>query len=227
MTTPPRAPDWYPDPSGKPGLMYWDGRQWHADVPAAATSIPLSESAPPVKRATASMTKVWAGVTLVAVVIAALAVVTVVTLAGRNHPAPSSAPATSSAKSTTHPSHSTTVPPPPAAIGGVPGLAPFVREWSGMRESVVIDRTGHGHFHYMMPCASCSMADMPYNTIDFALTSVSNDTATGSITASSDPQLPVGEPVAATLAPQDTIQWAIGGKNVGLFCGSNPGYCGS
>ena len=64
-------------------------------------------------------------------------------------------------KSTTHPSHSTSVSPPPAATGGLPGLPPFVREWDGMRESVVIDRTGHGHFHYMMACASCSMADMP------------------------------------------------------------------
>lgn len=37
MTTPPRAPDWYPDPSGKPGLRYWDGQQWHTDIPAAST----------------------------------------------------------------------------------------------------------------------------------------------------------------------------------------------
>lgn len=36
MTTPPRAPDWYPDPSGKPGHMYWDGRQWHTDIPATS-----------------------------------------------------------------------------------------------------------------------------------------------------------------------------------------------
>ncbi|WP_205781590.1 DUF2510 domain-containing protein, partial [Mycobacterium alsense] len=35
MTNSPGGPDWYPDPTGKPGLMYWDGRQWHADVPAA------------------------------------------------------------------------------------------------------------------------------------------------------------------------------------------------
>jgi len=95
-----------------------------------------------------------------------------------------------------------------------------------MRESIVIDLTGQGHFHYMTACASCSMADMPYSTMDFTLTSVSNGTASGSVTTSSDPQFPVGEPVAATLAPQDTIQWAVGGKNVGLFCGSNPAWCG-
>lgn len=27
MTTPP-PPGWYPDPTGKPGQMYWDGQQW-------------------------------------------------------------------------------------------------------------------------------------------------------------------------------------------------------
>jgi hypothetical protein len=35
MTTPPPAADWYPDPSGKPGLMYWDGQRWHTDIPDA------------------------------------------------------------------------------------------------------------------------------------------------------------------------------------------------
>src|SRR6201995_775791 len=98
MTTPPLAPDWYPDPSGKPGLMYWDGQQWHTDVAAAATSIPLSETAPPVKRTSTSRTKIWAGATLVAVVIAARFAARGVTPPRHNHPAPSSAPATSSAK---------------------------------------------------------------------------------------------------------------------------------
>jgi Protein of unknown function (DUF2510) len=50
MTTPslpPRPPQpvrpagWYPVPSGKPGIMFWDGQRWHADTspaPAAATN---------------------------------------------------------------------------------------------------------------------------------------------------------------------------------------------
>lgn len=170
--------------------------------------------------------KIWAGVTRAAVVIAALVVVKVVTLGRRNHPAPSGTPATSSAKSTTHPSNSATVWTPPVAIGGVPEPASFAREWDGMRQSNSLDRGGHGHFRYMMSCASCSMADMPYNTIDFTLTSVSNGTANGNVTSSSDPRFPVGEPVAGTLAPQDTIQWVIGGKDMGLYCGSNSSRCG-
>lgn len=50
MTNSPGGPDWYPDPTGKPGLMYWDGRQWHADVPAAT---PPAEG-PPVPPAPAA-----------------------------------------------------------------------------------------------------------------------------------------------------------------------------
>lgn len=52
MTTPPRAPDWYPDPSGKPGLKYWDGRQWHTDMRAP--------SAPQRQRRTALVTALGA-----------------------------------------------------------------------------------------------------------------------------------------------------------------------
>jgi serine/threonine protein kinase, bacterial len=33
----PLAPGWYPDPSGKPGTLYWDGRGWRtAEMPVAA-----------------------------------------------------------------------------------------------------------------------------------------------------------------------------------------------
>jgi serine/threonine kinase PknH len=37
MTTP-SEPNWFPDPSGKPGQVYWDGQQWHTDVPATGYS---------------------------------------------------------------------------------------------------------------------------------------------------------------------------------------------
>jgi serine/threonine protein kinase len=197
----------------------------HSRPPVGPSTPPISEPAPSVKPSTSSRTKIWAGVIVAAVVIAAVAVITVA-LINHNNPAPSSAPATSFTAPSSSSSHSTTAPPPPVASANVPGLAPFAREWRGMRESVVIDLTGHGHFHYMMACAACSMAEMPYNTLDFTLTSVSNGTASGSVSSSSDPHFPVGEPVAATLGPQDTIQWAVGGKNAGLFCGPNPAWCG-
>ncbi len=226
MTTGPPAPDWYPDPSGKPGLKYWDGRQWHSDVSSAADAEPAGESPPSVTPAVQSRSTKWAIISLVALLTAGAVLVTVILL-NRNHRGAVSTPAPGS--SSTQPSSSSpqpTVPSTSAASADVAGLAPFAREWRGMRQSVVIDATGHGHFHYMMACASCSMADMPYGTLDFVLISVTNGTASGSVTASSDPENPVGEPVAATLAPQDTIQWAVGGRNVGLFCGSNPTWCG-
>lgn len=121
----------------------------------------------------------------------------------------------------------------PTASADVPGLAPFVGNWSGLRESVVIDNTGHAQFHYMdsNACQSCSMANVPYSTMDFVLTSVSNNVASGSVTASSGTRSSeVGEPVIVTLKPQqsgETIQWTIGGKDEGLFCSSaNASWCG-
>jgi hypothetical protein len=69
MTTPPRDPDWYSDPSGKPGLMYWDGQQWHTEIPATSSPAdrppaqPIS-TAPRARRQTAVITAL-----LVAVVV--------------------------------------------------------------------------------------------------------------------------------------------------------------
>jgi eukaryotic-like serine/threonine-protein kinase len=201
--------------------------------PSAPPPPPPPASTPPASRPASSNTAGWAAALFVAVLVV---VGLIGVLANHNTGTPSSAPQTSTIEPSSDPGQSSTLPPTPkpaatalpspAGSADIAGLAPFAREWKGMRESVVIDATGHGHFHYMMACASCSMADMPYSTMDFTLTSVSGGTARGGITASSDPQHPVGEPVAATLAPQDTIRWSLGGKNVGLFCGSNPAWCG-
>lgn len=113
----------------------------------------------------------------------------------------------------------------PPASGDVPGLAPFVGLWSGMRESVLIDGSGVAHFHYIdaKACQSpCYMADMPYATLDFVLTSASNGVANGSVTASSGTRnQQVGQPVTVSLKPQPTgraIGWTIGGNDEGLFC---------
>jgi TM2 domain-containing membrane protein YozV len=39
MTSSQPAPGWYPDPSGGPSEMYWDGQQWKADGPAATAAV--------------------------------------------------------------------------------------------------------------------------------------------------------------------------------------------
>lgn len=46
MTTQLPPPGWYPDPSGKPGLMYWDGQQWHTNVPVATAPAPYAAPTP-------------------------------------------------------------------------------------------------------------------------------------------------------------------------------------
>jgi hypothetical protein len=183
-----------------------------------------SEFAPPSKPA-ASAATIWAGVTVAAMVIVAAVVVALVVI-NHNGRKPAGAIAHSSTAPASKSLPPTVVSSAPTASALPAGLASFAREWRGMRETIVIDLAGHGRFHYMMACATCSMAEMPYNTMDFTITSVSDGAASGSVTASSDPQHPIGEPVAATLGPQDTIRWTLGGKNVGLFCGSNPAWCG-
>ncbi|WP_082956501.1 NINE protein [Mycobacterium sp. E787] len=46
MTEQPAA-GWYPDPSGGPGQMYWDGRQWRAEATAPAAGVaPYGGGAP-------------------------------------------------------------------------------------------------------------------------------------------------------------------------------------
>jgi hypothetical protein len=181
-----------------------------------------AESGSSSDRPPASSAGIWAGVVVATVAIAATIVTTLV-LVNHNNRKPSSAFGT--AKPTIS-RQSTSVPSSPPLPAAARGLASFAREWRGMRESILIDAAGHGHFHYMMPCATCSMAEMPYSTLDFIMTSVSNGTASGTVTGSSDPRNPIGEPVAATLGPQDTVQWALNGRNVGLFCGSNFAWCG-
>jgi Protein of unknown function (DUF2510) len=87
MTSPERAPDWYPDPSGKPGLMYWDGQQWHTDIPSSSppTDRPPSESVsttPQPQRHTAVIT----ALSVIAVVLFVIIGVTGYLLLKRSHP---------------------------------------------------------------------------------------------------------------------------------------------
>jgi len=86
----------------------------------------------------------------------------------------------------------------------VPGLASFVGEWEGHERNLVIRETGSGHLTYanQMACPSCSEADAPVGTVDFTLTPVSNDVATGRVDASSDAKnAAVGSDVKVQLAP--------------------------
>jgi Protein of unknown function (DUF2510) len=87
MTSAPRAPDWYPDPSGKPGLMYWDGRQWHTDIPATS---PPTDRPPPQSVSTTPQpqlhTAVITALSVAAVVLLGIIGVTGYLLLKRSHP---------------------------------------------------------------------------------------------------------------------------------------------
>ncbi|MCV7089032.1 DUF2510 domain-containing protein [Mycobacterium interjectum] len=121
MTTPPRAPDWYPDPSGKPGLGYWDGRQWHTDVPAASTPQP--------QRRTALITALCAAVTVLLGIIG----VTSYLLLTRSHPSqtpgaqPVPAPAVPPAQGAPPPGQS----PPPAPTSSATPTSEYFATPSG------------------------------------------------------------------------------------------------
>ena len=72
-------------------------------------------------------------------------------------------------------------------------------------------------------------------TVDFMLTRVSGDTATGKITASSNPKSPVGGPVSIKLVGGGQgLELTIAGGDQGFeFCNSNDNdaarhyYCGA
>ncbi|MFI1918111.1 hypothetical protein [Nocardia sp. NPDC020380] len=104
------------------------------------------------------------------------------------------------------------------------GVGAFAGTWDGMREDVVIGTGGSGQFDYtdFHNCSGCSMADAPRSTVNFTLTSVSGNVASGTVTASSDTAAySVGEPVTVTLQSESwgqAIQWSINGEQDGLFC---------
>jgi hypothetical protein len=124
------------------------------------------------------------------------------------------------------------VPTPTAAA--VPGLASFVGTWEGHERDLVILRTGSGHLTYAneMACPNCSEADAPTGSVDFTLTSVSNDVATGRVDASSDEKnAAVGSDVTAKLAagsPSGQVLQVSFGRMFQFFCNkTSVGQCGA
>jgi hypothetical protein len=77
------------------------------------------------------------------------------------------------------------------------------------------------------------MADSPRSTVDFTLTSVSDNVASGSITAATDTEHdPVGAPVVATLmhgVPKgQVLQLTVAGGEYRQYCNdSSEGECGA
>jgi hypothetical protein len=127
--------------------------------------------------------------------------------------------------------------PPPAA--DVPELAPLVGSWHAHEEGLDIQPNGQGRETYVdrstcpdAPMSGCGIT----GTTDFKLTSVSGDTATGAITAASNPKDPIGGPVSIKLVGGGQgLELTIAGGDQGFtFCNNNDDndaahyyYCGA
>jgi hypothetical protein len=126
----------------------------------------------------------------------------------------------------------------PPAAADIPRLAPFVGSWHAHEEGLDIQSNGHVRETYNdrstcpdAPMAGCGIA----GTTDFWLTSVSGDTATGTITAATDSKQPIGGPVTIKLvgAGQGLELTIAGGDHGFPFCNDNDTdaarhyYCGA
>ena len=127
----PLAPGWYPDPSGKPGMLYWDGRGWH--------TAPLPRAGQPVGGTTADTSGGRSGLLLafagIAVAVAVVIVAFVFVWSRGTGPSEPTASPTSSFQEPTFPTvpspspttpraPSTTTPPPQATVAPPPPPPP-------------------------------------------------------------------------------------------------------
>jgi Protein of unknown function (DUF2510) len=209
MTNQPPAADWYPDPTGKSGLMYWDGRQWHKDIPDAP---PPAEELPPqptstTPRAQHQRTLIALLVATVGVLVAGMGVASYLLLQHKHaSQIPTAQPALPSGQTAQPAPPSSAVVPSAAAAPSaeVSGLAPFVGHWAGGHSGgidIYSDGTGRWTYSDTSTCPNAPLAGCGITgTADFRLTSVANGTATGSVTAASNPKNdPLGEPVTIVL----------------------------
>lgn len=94
---------WYPDPSGRPGQMYWDGQRWRTDTPPpAAPSTPWQTDRPTWEKGRGF----WSGLSRKAKIIlaggAGLVVAIVVVMIGTSTSGPSGQPSPGQPASGSH-----------------------------------------------------------------------------------------------------------------------------
>ena len=129
----------------------------------------------------------------------------------------------------------------PAPTTAAPNFTSFAGTWIRHDSSgLAITAAGAGSIGFpdYSACPTCAAATAPTNTITFQLTTVSGDTASGSVTSvtdSSDPMTVANTPVTpgasveVTPVAGDQLQLDIGGSEVSTFCGSQAavGACGA
>jgi hypothetical protein len=147
-----------------------------------------------------------------------------------------------SATTTTTLAPTTTTLAPPTTTPSVPAQpTPSVSEftqWSGSwgahEQELELSPAGDGQLSYadLTLCPNCSFGSAPTSTMEFQLTSVSGGTASGTVTASSDPtNYPVGQDVTVSLAPGspgELLEISFAGQGPEEFCNStSAGQCGA
>jgi Protein of unknown function (DUF2510) len=245
MATPPRAPDWYPDPSGKPGVMYWDGQQWHQNT--AADPGPPANPSPLVTQRPRLPTGLIAALVVTLTVLIAIVGATGYLLLQRKNasqtpsarttlPSDQTAPLSGRTAQTAPPSSAVVPSATAAPATEVPGLAPFLGHWTGGQSGMLdirSDGTGRWTHSDTSTCPNAPLAGCGITgTADFTLTSVAGGTATGNVTASSNPQNDlVGGPVSIVLGSGLQGQGVVLAVSISKMQGWNfcndtsPHYC--
>ena len=105
---------------------------------------------------------------------------------------------------TTLPPTTTTTVPPTTTTAPVSDFTQWSGSWGAHEQELTLSPAGDGQLSYadLTLCPNCSFGSAPTSTMEFQLTSVSGGTASGTVTASSDPtNYPVGQGVTVSLAP--------------------------
>lgn len=220
-----------PAPVGnRPGYPTYTGTQqhsrtWSAVPPPRPVDRPRRQVAERVEAQRPPPRLTWLLVAAVVVLIGGAAGITGYLLSkpGTTSRAPAIVGPSSSEPSAIPTPSTLALPAPPSATttpAGVAGIGPFVGRWQAHKEGLVIDANGHGHQTFTG------------GSVDFALTSVSGDTATGTVTASSAPDSTVvGDPVTVTLVGNGQgLKLSRGKEQQFPYCNSNSPsnyYCGA
>ena len=122
---------------------------------------------------------------------------------------------------------------PPTGLGAQ--LAPFLGQWSGGHSgglNIQSDGTGRWEYADVSTCPNAPLSGCGITgTTDFKLTSVANGTATGSVTASSNPTHDsMGEPVTIVQSSANglgvVLEVSIGKMQGWNFCNeTSPHWC--
>ena len=136
-------------------------------------------------------------------------------------------PTSSSATGAALPSTTTTATAPS-------GFKPVAGTWKAHEMTLVIDDAGNGHLSYpdFLLCPNCSFGGAPVSNVAFVLTIIRGETATGTVTVSSDPQsYSPGEQVTATVSagsPGQVLNITVGTTTLVTFCNNTSvGECGA